>query len=106
MSEEKRIAPRHKVFKHGILAFGSGGSVDCTVRSLSETGARLDVASPIGLPENFVLMIETEHWVIEGAAAVAVAAFLKEFQNYRSKTVIIVLCGRNISPEVQSVLAT
>jgi hypothetical protein len=62
MSEDKRIAPRHRVFKHGILAFGSGGSVDCTVRSLSETGARLDVASPIGLPESFVLMIETEQF--------------------------------------------
>jgi hypothetical protein len=60
--KEKRIAPRHRVFKHGVLAFSSGGSVDCTVRSLSETGARIDVASPIGLPESFVLLIETDQF--------------------------------------------
>jgi PilZ domain len=59
---EKRVAPRHRVFKHGVLAFSGGGSVDCTVRSLSATGARIDVASPIGLPDNFVLMIESDHF--------------------------------------------
>ena len=59
---EKRIAPRHRVFKHGVLSFSTGGSVDCTVRSLSATGARIDVASPIGLPESFVLLIETDQF--------------------------------------------
>jgi threonine dehydratase len=38
--------------------------------------------------------------VIEGAAAVAVAAFLKEAQNYRGKRVAVVICGGNVSPEV------
>lgn len=38
--------------------------------------------------------------MIEGAAAVAVAAYLKEAQRYRSKMVAIVICGRNVSPEV------
>jgi threonine dehydratase len=46
------------------------------------------------------LILETEHWVIEGAAAVAVAAYLKEPQRYQGKTVAIVICGRNVSPEV------
>ncbi|HEY2393614.1 MAG TPA: threonine/serine dehydratase [Candidatus Angelobacter sp.] len=41
-------------------------------------------------------------WVIEGAAAVAVAAFLKEAQNYRGKKVAVVICGANLSPEVLS----
>jgi hypothetical protein len=59
---EKRVATRHRVFKHGILAFSSGGTIDCTVRSLSDTGARIDVANPVGVPENFVLMIESEHF--------------------------------------------
>jgi hypothetical protein len=59
---EKRIAPRHRVFKHGVLAFSAGGSVDCTVRNVSATGARIDVASPIGLPKSFVLLIETDHF--------------------------------------------
>lgn len=45
-------------------------------------------------------MIETEHWLIEGAAAVAVAAFRREAARYQGKTAAIVLCGRNLSPEV------
>jgi hypothetical protein len=32
---EKRIAPRHRVLKHGSLTFsgGGGGGIDCTVRN-------------------------------------------------------------------------
>jgi threonine dehydratase len=43
----------------------------------------------------------TEHWVIEGAAGVALASFLKEPERYRGKTVVVILCGRNLSPEVE-----
>jgi threonine dehydratase len=39
-------------------------------------------------------------WVIEGAAAVAVAAFLKDAHLYAGKTVVVVICGGNVSPEV------
>jgi threonine dehydratase len=44
-------------------------------------------------------MLEAEHWVVEGAAGVAVAAFRKTAQAYEGKTVAIVICGRNVSPE-------
>lgn len=46
------------------------------------------------------LILETEHWVVEGAAGVAVAAFRKEAHRYAGKNVAIVLCGRNVSPGV------
>jgi threonine dehydratase len=46
------------------------------------------------------IMLETEHWLIEGAAAVAVAAYLKEAERYEGRAVAIVLCGRNLSPEI------
>ncbi len=39
-------------------------------------------------------------WLIEGAAAVAVAAFLKQASDYAGKTVVAVICGGNLSPEV------
>jgi threonine dehydratase len=45
------------------------------------------------------LVLEEEHWVVEGAAAVAVAGFLQEAERYSGKKVAIVLCGRNVSPE-------
>jgi threonine dehydratase len=51
-------------------------------------------------------MLETEHWVIEGAAAVAVAAWTREAPRYRGKTAVIVICGRNVSPEVLQIVQT
>ena len=44
-------------------------------------------------------IVRTEHWLIEGAAGVAVAAFLREQKRYEGRSVVIVLCGRNLSPE-------
>jgi threonine dehydratase len=49
-------------------------------------------------------VLETEHWLIEGAAGVAVAGFLKEAPRYEGKTVVIVICGRNVSPGVLNLL--
>lgn len=43
-------------------------------------------------------------WVIEGAAAVAVAAFLKNADNYKRKKVAVVICGANVSEKVLSAL--
>ena len=54
---EHRVAPRHRVLKGGRILFG-GGSIDCTVRNLSETGAALEVTSPLGIPSEF--MLETD----------------------------------------------
>jgi threonine dehydratase len=45
-------------------------------------------------------MLHEEHWVIEGAAAVAVAAFRKEAKRYEGKKAAVVVCGRNISEAV------
>jgi len=43
-------------------------------------------------------------WVIEGAAAVAVAAFVKNAESYRGKRVAVVICGANVSEKVLSAL--
>lgn len=42
---------------------------------------------------------EHERWLVEGAAAVAVAAFMKVGTRFKAKKVAIVLCGRNLSLE-------
>ncbi|MDE1937294.1 PilZ domain-containing protein [Bradyrhizobium sp.] len=57
--DEHRIAPRHRVLKGARIQFG-GGSIDCTVRNISETGAALDVQSPLGIPTEFTLVTETD----------------------------------------------
>jgi threonine dehydratase len=46
------------------------------------------------------LMLETEHWLIEGAAGVALACLLQDAERYQGKRVVVVICGRNVSPEV------
>jgi threonine dehydratase len=48
---------------------------------------------------------EIEGRLMEGAAAVALAAFLKEPARYEGKTVVVVVCGGNVSPEVVSRMA-
>ncbi len=45
------------------------------------------------------LLIEGEHLLVEGAAAVPVAALLKTRDRWRGKQVAVVLCGGNVSLE-------
>jgi hypothetical protein len=59
---EQRTSPRHRVFKGGMLAFPDGGTVDCVVRNISSSGARVDVANPRGLPEAFILVIAADQF--------------------------------------------
>jgi PilZ domain len=59
--DEKRKVQRHRTLKAGSIMFNSVGGVDCRVRNLSPAGACLEVASQIGIPENFVLMVEADH---------------------------------------------
>ena len=41
------------------MEFG-GGAIDCTVRNLSNTGAALEVTSPIGIPDQFILVLPAD----------------------------------------------
>lgn len=52
-------------------------------------------------------MIKAQHLLIEGAAAVALAAFLKESKKFQGKNVVVILSGANISFEtLQSILSS
>jgi threonine dehydratase len=48
--------------------------------------------------------LESEHWLIEGAAAVALGAFLEDRGRGQARNAAVVLCGRNLSPEALAVL--
>jgi hypothetical protein len=60
MDDEGRRAPRHRVLKAGTISFGGAG-ISCTIRNLSETGAALEVVSPIGIPQEFILVVEADN---------------------------------------------
>lgn len=59
MTEDHRAAPRQRVLKGGRIVINDGFSTfQCTVRNLSETGARLKVAGIVGIPDTFQLVMD------------------------------------------------
>ena len=58
--DERRNNQRQRVLKAGTITFNHGAGIDCTVRNLSSAGACLDVASPLGIPDDFILVIGSE----------------------------------------------
>ncbi|MEH2473972.1 hypothetical protein V1281_004843 [Nitrobacteraceae bacterium AZCC 2161] len=59
MTPENRSVPRSRTLKAGTISF-DGGGIDCTVRNISKSGAALDVASPLGIPQNFILLVPAD----------------------------------------------
>ena len=59
MDDNKRIAPRRRTLKGARIVVNDGFSTfQCMVRNLSETGAQLRVASIVGIPDNFALVMD------------------------------------------------
>ena len=52
--------PWHRVLKAGSIEF-NGGVIDCTIRNVSDTGAAIEVASPVGVPDSFWLVVSGDH---------------------------------------------
>ena len=60
-ARERRGAERRRVLKAGIIAFnGRHSTLPCTVRDLSETGARIAVTGTVSAPDTFELIIELD----------------------------------------------
>jgi hypothetical protein len=59
---ERRQHHRHRTLKGGRIVFNQRFSaIDCTVRNLSDGGACIEVATSVGIPDDFDLTIEPEH---------------------------------------------
>ena len=56
---QKERAQRRRILKSGKIVFGSS-SIDCVVRDISATGARVTVQSPLWFPDVFVLVIASD----------------------------------------------
>ena len=59
--DEKRKVQRHRTLKAGSINFNRAAGVDCRVRNLSPVGACLEVASQVGIPDDFVLVVLSDH---------------------------------------------
>jgi PilZ domain len=60
MGEDNRIAQRRRVLKAGSINFGDR-EIPCTVRSVSATGAALEVATPLYIPDRFKLVVQSDN---------------------------------------------
>lgn len=60
MGDERRKAPRQRTFKGGSISFDRAFGIDCIIRNISKNGACLEVESPIGIPDDFTLIIKPE----------------------------------------------
>lgn len=59
--DEHRIAPRRRIFKAGTIQFG-GGAIDCTIKNFSNTGAALEVVTPLFIPDHFTLFVPSDQF--------------------------------------------
>lgn len=59
--DDKRKVQRHRTLKAGSISFNRDAGIDCRIRNLSAAGACLEVASQVGVPDDFVLVIEADH---------------------------------------------
>ena len=57
--DNRRVAPRRRVLKAGTIEFADT-AIPCTVRSLSTTGAAIEVNTPLWFPGRFVLAVDGE----------------------------------------------
>ncbi|HET9616627.1 MAG TPA: PilZ domain-containing protein [Pseudolabrys sp.] len=57
---EARRSPRSRTFKGGSIIFGVAAAIDCIIRNMSESGAALEIESPVGIPDEFILIVKPE----------------------------------------------
>jgi hypothetical protein len=57
--EQRRSVPRQRALKGGRIVFNHGSSsINCTIRNLSSSGAKLVVESVLGIPNEFELLLD------------------------------------------------
>ena len=56
-NDDNRRVPRRRALKGASAVLPGGGIIDCVVKDISDTGARLQVANALSLTERFELRI-------------------------------------------------
>lgn len=55
--DDKRTSPRRRTLKSGKIVSSDGSlSIDCIVRNISKSGARLQVPPTVAVPREFTLL--------------------------------------------------
>jgi hypothetical protein len=69
MVDEHRAATRRRTLKEGQVVLTDSTLMNCTIRDLSETGARLEFAGLVTLPKEFRLLIVSSNTIVPVALA-------------------------------------
>jgi threonine dehydratase len=81
------------------IADGVTGNVEpgsITLKIARDVITATDLASEEEIKSAMRVLAETDRWMVEGAAGVAVASMLRLAPRYKDRAVVAVLCGRNI----------
>lgn len=84
------------------LSDGTAGAIEPGAVTFPICQGVIDATVTVSEPEIAAAMrhiAAAEHWIVEGAAGVALAGLLKTASTWRNRTVAVVLCGRNIALE-------
>ena len=65
-----RGSSRRRTLKSGTISYNGADEIDCIVRSISETGACLQIESSADIPNRFILVINKVIYLchVEGRA--------------------------------------
>jgi len=82
------------------ISDGSAGGVEAgsiTYDMCKEVVDEFVLVSEDEIKQAIRLLVDTHHKIIEGAAGVAVASYLRHKDHYQGKNVVILICGANIA---------
>ena len=86
--------------QHDTLSDGSAGDVEQGSMTFPVCRDLVDdyiLVSEDEIGRAIRFMVEAHHKIVEGAAAVSVAALLKRKDDFRGRTAVILICGANIA---------
>jgi hypothetical protein len=61
ITADRRKSRRLKVPHRGLISSENGDGISCEIVNMSPFGARLELGTPMEVPETFVLVVEAEH---------------------------------------------
>lgn len=88
--------------EHDTLSDGTAGGLEPGTITFPICQQVIDdtvLVSEDEIKEAMKILARYERWMVEGAAGVAMAAFIQQAEQWRGKRVAIVLCGKNITTE-------
>ena len=88
--------------EHDTLSDGTAGGLEPGTVTFPLCQSVIDdciLVSEAEIKTAMKVLARYERWMVEGAAGVAMAAFMQQAEQWRGKRVAVVLCGKNITLE-------